>query len=73
MKLKPGMQVTMMPLGKCACGQDISASTNFEPVPAVAHALPYCKEFEQMDPVDFLTYVRRSRGIPDPPPEGHAA
>ena len=49
-------------LGLCACGQRIYSSE--DPI-AVMHELPYCQKFKELEPVEFLTYVRRSRGIPD--------
>ncbi len=49
-------------LGLCVCGRRIYADTTCG---AVLHEVPYCKAFEQLDPLDFFTYVRQSRGIPD--------
>jgi hypothetical protein len=51
-------------LGLCACGLRIY-SCESNGVPAVMHDLPYCEKFRDLDPDKFLTYVRRSRGIPD--------
>lgn len=51
-------------LGLCACGQRIY-SCIIEGIPAVMHELPYCRKFADLEPDKFLTYVRRSRGIPD--------
>ena len=31
----------------------------------VIHELPQCEKFIELDPYEFLRYVRRSRGIPD--------
>lgn len=56
--------MTGEPLGLCACGKAIYASTEEG---AVAHELPPCKEFLELEPVEFLRYVRRSRGIADSP------
>ena len=50
-------------LGLCACGAKILAD---EKECAVAHELPYCKAFKELEPDEFLTYVRRWRGLPDP-------
>jgi hypothetical protein len=51
-------------LGLCVCGRRIySCTSNDEP--AVMHALPYCQKFQELDALEFLKYVRRSRGIPD--------
>lgn len=52
-------------LGKCPCGAQLYGSVD---PPAVAHSMPYCAEFNRMEPDEFLTYVRRSRGIPDSQP-----
>lgn len=59
------MKLQVEDLGFCPCGQRIYASVEHG---AIAHDLPQCPEFEAMDPDEFLTYVRRSRGIPDPQP-----
>ena len=50
------------PLGKCVCGKDIFA--DFAEY-AVMHEMPYCAEFEALEPDEFLAFVRRSRGISD--------
>jgi len=50
------------PLGLCACGKAIFAIVE---AGAVVHEVPYCKEFLELEPDEFLTFVRRSRGIPD--------
>jgi len=49
-------------LGLCVCGRRIFADANKG---AVMHELPYCKAFQELEALEFLTYVRRSRGIPD--------
>jgi len=49
-------------LGLCVCGRRIYASTQ---PPAVMHELPCCEKFLELEALEFLTYVRRSRGIPD--------
>jgi hypothetical protein len=49
-------------LGLCPCGCKIYASVSQG---AVIHQVPFCKKFEELEPDDFITYVRRSRGIPD--------
>jgi len=52
-------------LGLCPCGQRIYANVKRG---AVAHDLPDCVMFRELEPNEFLAYVRRSRGIPDAPP-----
>ena len=54
--------VNGVPLGTCPCGKQIFAD---ESGLAVAHELPPCDEFVRMEALEFLRYVRRSRGIPD--------
>jgi hypothetical protein len=54
--------LTAISIGLCKCGRQIYAGKDKV---AVVHALPYCKAFVRLDPVEFLRYVRRSRGIPD--------
>jgi hypothetical protein len=49
-------------LGRCVCGRRIYADK--EKI-AVIHDVPPCQAFLDLDPDKFLTYVRRSRGIPD--------
>jgi hypothetical protein len=46
------------PLGLCPCGGRIFASIN---PPAVMHAQPECDKFRELEPDDFLAYVRRTR------------
>lgn len=55
-------KLKMQDLGLCKCGRRIYADGDKV---AVIHELPYCAAFRDLDPVAFLTYVRRSRGIPD--------
>lgn len=54
-------------LGLCVCGRRIYASLQARP--AVMHELPYCEKFLELEALEFLTYVRRSRGLPEPPPK----
>jgi hypothetical protein len=49
------------PLGRCPCGKEIFATRRG----GVVHELPYCRAFYEKDVLEFLRYVRRSRGIPD--------
>jgi hypothetical protein len=49
-------------LGLCVCGRPIYVDIKSC---AVLHVLPYCYKFLELEPDEFLTYVRRSRGIPD--------
>lgn len=49
-------------VGICACGQPIAVSTKDF---AVIHKLPQCEQFKQLEPDEFLAYVRRNRGITD--------
>lgn len=55
-------QILVQPLGLCPCGKEIAASMD---PPSVVHGLPYCEKFLALEPDEFLTYVRRSRGISD--------
>lgn len=60
--------VVMEHIGICPCGKNIFASRD---EPCIAHDAPLCEAFDKMDPDEFVTYVRRSRGLPDPNrPEG---
>ena len=51
-------RVVMKSLGLCPCGQEVAASK--KPA-AVEHTQPTCKAFEDMEPDEFLAYVRKSR------------
>lgn len=59
-RLNPIFRHKLEQLGKCVCGKQIFAS-----MAAVIHEVPYCKAFLDMEPVAFLSYVRRFRGISD--------
>jgi hypothetical protein len=50
-------------LGLCPCGGEIAASTD---PPCVAHKAPTCKAFDDLDPDEFLTYVRIAREKNEP-------
>jgi hypothetical protein len=56
------MPRTYEDLGLCTCGGRIWADLE---TCAVMHSVPYCAAFRDLEPDKFLTYVRRSRGIPD--------
>ena len=63
--MKPGKRIeklTTQDLGLCPCGRRIYADSK---IGAVVHELPYCVQFRDLDPLEFLSYVRRSRGISD--------
>lgn len=60
---KPGYSMQTMDLGECVCGQRIYASRTG--IAGVVHEAPACQKFLELEPVEFLKYVRRSRGIPD--------
>lgn len=53
----------MTDLGLCPCGKQIFAFDG--DFTGVVHDQPTCEEFELLGPNEFLTYVRRSRGITD--------
>ena len=53
-------------LGKCICGQPIAATGSMDEaddddIPAVMHKEPICTKFKELEPIDFLAYVRRIR------------
>lgn len=56
-------QVEYQALGRCPCGGEIAWSMD---PPSVLHAVPYCAKFLELEPDEFLTYVRRARGLPEP-------
>lgn len=47
-------------LGLCPCGQKIAADRE---AGAVIHGMPPCKAYLELDPIAFMRYVRRARGI----------
>ena len=51
----------LISIGLCACGVPIYASTG--EILAVGHSLPQCEKFIELDVLEFLKYVRLSRGI----------
>ena len=55
-------QLTCDDLGLCVCGKRIGVTREGY---AVVHDAPPCQKFLELEPDEFLTYVRRSRGIPD--------
>ncbi len=44
--------------GICICGGKFYV---FEKPAAVAHSVPQCKAFEDLQPDDFLAYIRREK------------
>jgi len=49
-------------IGTCPCGGSLFAN----PVLAcVRHSVPCCQPFISLDALEFMQYVRRSRGITD--------
>jgi hypothetical protein len=48
------------PLGRCPCGGEIAADAERG---AVVHSEPICFAFYSLEPLEFLVYVRESRGI----------
>lgn len=47
--------VVMQEFGKCPCGSRILITIY---PPAVAHEPPVCEKFAELEPDDFLAYVR---------------
>jgi hypothetical protein len=56
------IKIKVIRLGKCVCGKNIYGSISLN---GVAHDLPYCNIFIKLEPDKFLTFIRKSRGIPD--------
>ena len=48
---------------KCPCGR-LAIFDNKEGT--AEHELPVCREYERMDVLQFIAYVRQSYGLPDP-------
>ena len=51
-------------LGTCVCGRPIGMGYLVQK-PVVVHEMPFCEAFEIMGPIDFLTYVRKAKGLKD--------
>jgi hypothetical protein len=49
-------------LGLCPCGKQIGANGRGG---AIIHGIPPCKPFLELEPIQFLVYVRKARGISD--------
>jgi len=49
-------------LGRCPCGKRIGASRQSF---AVVHEVPQCKIFMELEPIEYMRYVRSARGISD--------
>jgi hypothetical protein len=47
-------------LGKCPCGEYIGMDENRY---AVIHSFPVCDKFDELEPNDFLKYIRQCRGM----------
>lgn len=46
---------------KCPCGGTaVVGHDTADDTPSAMHTLPFCKEYEEMDVIDFTTYVRKS-------------
>lgn len=55
--------------GPCPCGGTFTvgeAKKGGEKVGAVVHSIPFCEEFAKLGPGEYLTFVRRSFGLPEP-------
>jgi len=58
-----GMPVRCHMTFRCPCGGE--AALCLEP-PAVLHRVPWCSEFQRLEPDEYLAWVRRdrSKGLP---------
>lgn len=59
---EPSEDLEFQNLGLCICGQQIGI--NYE-TQCVAHFEPRCAEYNRMEPLEFLQWVRKKKGIPD--------
>lgn len=49
----------------CLCGSQIYADDNY----GLLHELPVCEPFARMEPDEFVTWLRKQKGLPSPHPE----
>ena len=54
------LDIMATPVGSCPCGGEIMVST--EPT-GVGHAVPPCSKYLELEPDEFLAYVRKSREV----------
>lgn len=61
----------MIPLGKCPCGKEIFSTEQIRTEkdgpgqPGLVHGWPPCKPFIKMELIEYMKYVRTTRGISD--------
>lgn len=64
------MKITEKIKGICPCGGEFTAGQvaegEHQGAPVVLHDKPLCAKFEELEPDEFLTYVRQSYGIKAP-------
>ena len=56
--MKPPRLLSATDLGLCPCGKKIYANAKSG---AVIHETPFCKNFEDLDPLEFIIFVRKYR------------
>jgi hypothetical protein len=42
----------------CLCGQAAGVARTEDGFPAVVHAVPWCDDFEKLEPADYIAVVR---------------
>lgn len=58
-------------IGRCLCGGEVHACADDPKTSGVVHSLPTCPAFDSHDPADYVTWLRRGKGIPDSMVEAH--
>lgn len=52
----------------CSCGQKVH-SFNEQGTFGLIHEEPICEPFERMEPLEFVTWLRKKKGLPSPHPK----
>lgn len=44
----------------CICGGKVTAGTTTDDQDVVLHSIPFCKDYEKRDPLEFVIWLRRA-------------
>ncbi len=58
-----GLKIVAKKLLPCPCGKNVYQSLN---PPVVIHSEPRCRKFDELEPLEFLRWMRRTYKIPGP-------
>lgn len=70
--LRPGQELRFHSTVEvpCACGQlvrvgSMSTMDGADLGPVVAHEMPFCEDFDRLEPLEFLQWLRVKKGMAD--------